>query len=101
MQETWVPSLSQEDSLEKGRAPHSHILAWRIPWTEEAMGCSLWGRKESDATERAHTRTHTHTHTHTHPPCVHRAIVKITVVRLEGNLINLFLSKKTFYNICI
>ena len=98
MQETRVPSLSQEDSLEKGRAPHSHILAWRIPWTE-GPGCSLWGRKESDATERTHT--HTCTHTHTHPPCVHRAIVKITVVRLEGNLINLFLSKKTFYNICI
>ena len=34
MQETWVPSLSQEDPLEKGMATHSSILAWRIPWTE-------------------------------------------------------------------
>ena len=28
-------SLSQEDLLEKGMAPHSSILAWRIQWTEE------------------------------------------------------------------
>ena len=35
MQETWVPSLGQEDPLKKGMAIHSRILAWRIPWTEE------------------------------------------------------------------
>ena len=34
MQETWVPSLGREDPLEKGKAAHSSILAWRIPWTE-------------------------------------------------------------------
>ena len=34
-QETQVQSLSWEDSLEKEMAPHSRILAWRIPWTEE------------------------------------------------------------------
>ena len=34
MQETWVRSLGWEDPLEKGMAPHSNILAWRIPWTE-------------------------------------------------------------------
>ena len=33
MQKTWVRSLGWEDSLEKGKAPHSSILAWRIPWT--------------------------------------------------------------------
>ena len=33
MQETWVRFLSWEDSLEKGKATHSSILAWRIPWT--------------------------------------------------------------------
>ena len=33
--ETWVQSLGQEDSLEKGMATHSSILAWRMPWTEE------------------------------------------------------------------
>ena len=33
MRETWVPSLGWEDPLEKGKATHSSILAWRIPWT--------------------------------------------------------------------
>ena len=33
MQETWVPSLGWEGPLEKGKAAHSNILAWRIPWT--------------------------------------------------------------------
>ena len=32
VQETWVRSLSEEDPLEKGKATHSSILAWRIPW---------------------------------------------------------------------
>ena len=36
MQETWVRSLVWGDPLEEGRATHSSILAWRIPWTEEA-----------------------------------------------------------------
>ena len=31
MQETWVRSLGWEDPLEKGKATHSSILAWRIP----------------------------------------------------------------------
>ena len=31
--ETWVRSLGQEDPLEKGKATHFSILAWRIPWT--------------------------------------------------------------------
>ena len=34
-QETWVWSLGQEDPLENEMAPHSSILAWRIPWTEK------------------------------------------------------------------
>ena len=33
MWETWVPSLGWEDPLEKGKATHSSILTWRIPWT--------------------------------------------------------------------
>ena len=33
MQDTWVPSLGWEDALEKGKATHSSILAWRISWT--------------------------------------------------------------------
>ena len=35
MQETQVLSLGREDPLEKKMAPHSGLLAWRIPWTEE------------------------------------------------------------------
>ena len=38
MQETWVLSLGLEDPLEKERATHSSILAWRIPWTEAPGG---------------------------------------------------------------
>jgi len=38
MQETWVQSLGQEDPPKKGKAPHSSILAWEIPWTEEPTG---------------------------------------------------------------
>ena len=35
MQETWVRSLGQKDTLENEMATHSSILAWKIPWTEE------------------------------------------------------------------
>ena len=31
MQETWAPSLGQEDPLEEGMATHSSILAWEMP----------------------------------------------------------------------
>ena len=47
MQEILVRLLVQEDPLEKGKATHSSILAWRIPWTVY----SPWGHKESDMTE--------------------------------------------------
>ena len=52
MQETWVRSLGQRDPLEKGMATHSSVLAWRIPWPEEAGGHSSWACKELDMTER-------------------------------------------------
>ena len=35
MQEMWVQSLVQEDSLEEEMSTHSSILAWRIPYSEE------------------------------------------------------------------
>ena len=38
MWETWVRSLGWEDPLEKGKAAHSSVLAWRIPWTVQSMG---------------------------------------------------------------
>ena len=43
IQETRVPSLGWEDTLEKGMATHSIILAWRIPWTEEPGGLQSMG----------------------------------------------------------
>ena len=33
MRETWVRSLGWENPLENGKATHSSVLAWRIPWT--------------------------------------------------------------------
>ena len=50
MQETQVQSLGQEDPLEKEMAAHSSILVWKIPWTEELVGYSPWGHKESNRT---------------------------------------------------
>ena len=41
--ETWVQSLGWEDPLEKGKATHSSILAWRIPWTVKFMGSKRVG----------------------------------------------------------
>ena len=43
MRETWVQSLGQQDSLEKGMATHSSILVWRIPRTEEPGGLQSMG----------------------------------------------------------
>ena len=47
MRETWVWYLGWGDPLEKGKATHSSILAWRIPWIY-----SPWGHKKSDTTEQ-------------------------------------------------
>ena len=43
IRETWVQSLVWEDPLEKGKATHSSILAWRMPWTV----CIVHGASES------------------------------------------------------
>ena len=55
VQETHVLSVGQEDPMEKEMVTHSSIIAWEIPWTEEADG-RPWGRKELDTTEQL---THT------------------------------------------
>ena len=47
MQETRVQSLGGKDPLTKGMATHSNIPAQRIPWTEELVDYSPWGRQES------------------------------------------------------
>ena len=43
MQETWVQFLGWEDPMEKGKATHSSILAWRIPWAVGFMGSQRVG----------------------------------------------------------
>ena len=49
MRETWVQSLGWEDPLDKGKATHSSILAWRI----HSMDCIVRGiAKELDTTEQ-------------------------------------------------
>ena len=54
--ETQIGSLGREDPLEKGLATHSSILAWRIPWTEEAGGLQSIGsqRVSHDWRDLAH-----------------------------------------------
>ena len=46
VQKTWVWSLGWEDPMEKGKATHSSILAWKIPWYSPYTV-----RKESDMTD--------------------------------------------------
>ena len=46
MQEMGVRSLGPKDSLEKGMATHSSILAWRIPLTEEPGGLQFMGSQK-------------------------------------------------------
>ena len=48
IQETWVQSLGWEDPVEKEMATHFSILAWRVPWTEEAGELQSMGLQESD-----------------------------------------------------
>ena len=55
MQETQVPSLGWEDTLEKEMATRSNILAWKIPWTEEPGG--LQSRSQKSWTELVITAT--------------------------------------------
>ena len=42
VRETWVWPLGWEDPLEKGKAAHSSIPAWRIPWTVWSIGSQSW-----------------------------------------------------------
>ena len=51
-QEMQVRSLSQEDPLEKEMATHSNILAWEIPWIEEAGGLQSIGLQQLGVTKQ-------------------------------------------------
>ena len=52
MQETPVQFLGWEDPLEQGKATHSSILAWRIPWA------SPWGLRSRTRLSDFHFHTH-------------------------------------------
>jgi len=56
IQETRVQSLCQEDHLEKEKATHSSILAWKIPWTRGVWWATVHGVAKS------WTKLSTHTH---------------------------------------
>ena len=43
MWETWVLFLGRADPLEKGKATHSSLVAWRVPWTVWSMGSQRVG----------------------------------------------------------
>ena len=45
MQETWVRSLGWKDPLEEGKATHSSVLPWRIPWTVQSTGSQRVGHE--------------------------------------------------------
>ena len=47
-------SSSSREWVEKAMAPHSSTLAWKIHGQRSLVGCSPWGHKESDTTERLH-----------------------------------------------
>ena len=55
MWETWVQSLAWKDPLEKGKATHSSILAWRIPWTVQSMGLQRVGHDWATFTFTLHS----------------------------------------------
>ena len=52
MWETWIWFLGWEDPLEKGKAAHSSILAWRSPWTLQSMGSQKVGHNWTTFTFR-------------------------------------------------
>ena len=56
-QEAQVWSLRQEDPLEEGTATHSSILAWRIPWTEEAGGLQSMGSERAGHSWARHSKS--------------------------------------------
>ena len=65
MKETQVPSLGQEDPLEKGLAMHSSILSEKSHGQRSLVGYSPWGRKrvEHDLETKQQQQLYTHIYT--------------------------------------
>ena len=53
----WAQSLGEEDPLEEEMAPHSSILAWKVPWAQEL------GKLQSMEFRKTQTRLSTSAHT--------------------------------------
>ena len=89
VRETWVRSLSQEDTLEKGMTTHSSILAWIIPWTEEP------GRLQSTGSQRVREEwvTNTLTSSSTQPTDGNLLKLQLTSILF---LLCLMLAKRKF-----
>ena len=58
MWETWVWSLGWEDPLEKRKATHSSILAWRSPWTIQSIGWQRVRHNSVTVTSLHYSRHH-------------------------------------------
>ena len=56
MSEAWVCFLGYEDPLEKGRATHCNIPAWRIPWTVLFMGSEKVGHDRATFSSQIYIR---------------------------------------------
>ena len=71
MQEVQVQSLRLEDPLEEEVAPHSSILAWKIPWAEEPGGL------QSIGSQRVGQDWATNTFKHINPDLLERDFSKL------------------------
>ena len=91
MWETWVRSLGWEDPLEKGKATHSSILAWRIPWTIQSMGSQRVGNNRDTFT------FHREYHEKHYKPTLLTSIVMLKSYKLE----KIFERAFTHLTICV
>jgi len=57
IQETRVQSLVRKIPLKGEMATHSSILVWKISWTEEPGGATVYGDAESDTTQHTHSNS--------------------------------------------
>ena len=93
MQETGVWSLGQEDPLEKQRATHSSILAWKIPWTRGA-----WQAIGSIGSKRVrYHQAHIHSFIHRYtciPSILNPSPTSLPTVSLQGQPISVFFPEK-------
>ena len=94
MQETRVQSLGWEDPQEEDMAPHSRILAWRIPRTEEPgwLQSMRLHRVRQDCSNYPGAAAYTHTHTHTHTHFCIWIQIKIHITSLVSAYLSNFFS---------